>query len=727
MMKRLGIVLLVASLMALPALGQRTGDLTLTGNGQCQGINLQAGSSGSVKITVSGTWSATVQPEEIVSGKAAQNIQVTPSASTTAQSTITTNDYYMVLSKDAAGADTIQVCTTAYVSGTVVVSFTVSTASAGLGGGGGGGGSGTVTSVSGNAGRIVVTNPTTTPNIDFDNPLVTRGIVTIPAGTLTTDKQPLLVTATYNNALQIFNGSEDVVIDQAHAAGSYEHQWFCGVAGTTQCMTLDLSGNVVIPGTSQAQALQAVGTGAGLWACTQGASSIGLLPVNSGGFMCPTGITTSWVIQVPAAAATSPGVFAIGAVSGQIMLGTFSQAPILGTDNSVAGSIQLANNAANAHTIWGSGATTSNTVNGPATSPANGDALCSTIPTSNVMTISDCGFVGSNAVTAVSPGAGIAHFAGSTQAVTSSAIVNADITSMAESKLTGSLGATTITESAASFSITRAGVATANLTAPYVFLNTNSTNSNTSIGLGISTPGTSTGQTTLNINGAATGGDLMDCGTGGTWTAGVLSGQTILCKISITGAFTGVSYTSNGTTAGFLDLPQGTTSSGVAPCNTATSICLQAPTSVTSQLRTFAGTPATGFSLWTNTAGSMVETLTPVEGTISAGPFLFGASAINTVIAQTIAVAAGHFTNLIITSSLGGACTTSPTFNVFDGTTNTGTAKLATSTTQTKGTSTSQTQTQTFAAGDLIGIYISVAGATCTTDTWTVEAEYSTP
>ena len=148
---------------------------------------------------------------------------------------------------------------------------------------------------------------------------------------------------------------------------------------------------------------------------------------------------------------------------------------------------------------------------------------------------------------------------------------------------------------------------------------------------------------------------------------------------------------------------------------------------MTSQLRVFAGAPATGFPLYTNSSGTMTETITPVEGTISTGPALLGSSAINTVVAQTIAVAAGHFTNLVITSSLGGACTTPPTFNVFDGTTNIGTAKLATSTTQTKGTATSQTQSLTFAAGDLIGIYISVAGATCTTDTWVVSAEYSTP
>jgi lysophospholipase L1-like esterase len=194
-----------------------------------------------------------------------------------------------------------------------------------------------------------------------------------------------------------------------------------------------------------------------------------------------------------------------------------------------------------------------------------------------------------------------------------------------------------------------------------------------------------------------------------------------------TGTVAAAVFVSSGATAGFAAMTQGSTSAAVAPCNTANTICWQAPTSVTSQLRVLAGTPATGFPLYTNSSGTMTETIRGAEGTISTGPALFGSSAINTVVAQTIAAYAGHFTNLVITSSLGGACTTSPTFNVFDGTTNTGTAKLATSTTQTKGTTTNQTQTLTFAAGDLIGIYISTAGATCTTDTWVVSAEYSEP
>jgi len=179
--------------------------------------------------------------------------------------------------------------------------------------------------------------------------------------------------------------------------------------------------------------------------------------------------------------------------------------------------------------------------------------------------------------------------------------------SMAENLLTGAAAAGTITEGGSTFSVTRAGVSTANLTAPWVFQNTNSTNNNTSITLGITSPGTSTGQTTLNINGATTGGDLTDWGTGGTWTAGVLSGQTNVAKVGITGGFTGLNFTGNGTTAGFIDFAQGSTSSAVAPCNTATSWCVQAATAMTAGVETLLGTRAQGVLFGTGSSSAIQD------------------------------------------------------------------------------------------------------------------------
>ena len=146
------------------------------------------------------------------------------------------------------------------------------------------------------------------------------------------------------------------------------------------------------------------------------------------------------------------------------------------------------------------------------------------------------------------------------------------------------------------------GTSTANLSAPMVIQNTNSGNNNTSITLGITAPGTSTGQTVLNVNGASTGGHLQDWGTGGTWASGVLSGQTIVASVLPTGGFV-----SGGTTAGFIDFPQGTTSASVAPCNTATSICIQAPTSVTAGVETLAGALAPGLVMLAGSSSAAQE------------------------------------------------------------------------------------------------------------------------
>jgi hypothetical protein len=194
-----------------------------------------------------------------------------------------------------------------------------------------------------------------------------------------------------------------------------------------------------------------------------------------------------------------------------------------------------------------------------------------------------------------------------------------------------------------------------------------------------------------------------------------------------TGGITSPVFTANGTTAGFIDFPQGTTSAAVAPCNTANSLCFQAPTSVTSQLRVWASAPASGFSLWTNASGTMTETIQGTQGSLTSGTGLLGTLAINSVLASTVASYAGHFTNLQVVTSLGGTCTTLPQFNVFDGTTNVGSTVTASATTQTKGTGTSTAQTLTFAAGDVIGVYISTAGGTCVANNFIVTAQYSTP
>ena len=115
-----------------------------------------------------------------------------------------------------------------------------------------------------------------------------------------------------------------------------------------------------------------------------------------------------------------------------------------------------------------------------------------------------------------------------------------------------------------------------------------------------------------------------------------------------------------------------------------------------------------------------------VEATLNQSG-VFGAALVNTVIEGTSPHNSGHFVNLQIISSTGGTCTTPPIFNVFDGASNIGTPVTAPTGVQTKGNATNGAQTLAFSAGDNIGVYISSAGAGCTTDQFSVAAQYAEP
>ena len=104
----------------------------------------------------------------------------------------------------------------------------------------------------------------------------------------------------------------------------------------------------------------------------------------------------------------------------------YTAVPVLGVDNTTAGTLQLANGSAAAHTIWSSGATTTNTIAGFTAVPTTGHIVDCTV-SSTTCTLTDSGVVAANVVNASSPAAGIAHFAGSTQTVTSSTIATADV------------------------------------------------------------------------------------------------------------------------------------------------------------------------------------------------------------------------------------------------------------------------------------------------------------
>jgi hypothetical protein len=101
--------------------------------------------------------------------------------------------------------------------------------------------------------------------------------------------------------------------------------------------------------------------------------------------------------------AFGPGATATPSAGGQLLdsisagAASYSATPTLGTDNSVAGTLQMSNGAAAAHTIWGSAATTSNSINGFTTAPTTLDLIeCTTASTT--CTLTDTGILTSNVV-----------------------------------------------------------------------------------------------------------------------------------------------------------------------------------------------------------------------------------------------------------------------------------------------------------------------------------------
>ena len=109
---------------------------------------------------------------------------------------------------------------------------------------------------------------------------------------------------------------------------------------------------------------------------TSGATG-GLVYFSSNTAMAASALLNQHGVLLGGGAGAAPYSLA-AALTGTVMIGVtgtdpgFSTTPVLGTDNSVAGTLQLASTAGTAHTIIGSAATTTNTVNFFATAPATG-------------------------------------------------------------------------------------------------------------------------------------------------------------------------------------------------------------------------------------------------------------------------------------------------------------------------------------------------------------------
>ena len=133
-------------------------------------------------------------------------------------------------------------------------------------------------------------------------------------------------------------------------------------------------------------------TAAGANTC--GAVGAGTVTTFSAGNLSPL-FTTS-----VASATTTPALSfsltnaAAGTVFGNVTSSAgapgYTPNPFLGLDNSVAGSLSIANGSAAAHTIWGSAATTTNSILGFTVAPSNGDLVGCTV-SGTTCTLTDAG------------------------------------------------------------------------------------------------------------------------------------------------------------------------------------------------------------------------------------------------------------------------------------------------------------------------------------------------
>ena len=96
-------------------------------------------------------------------------------------------------------------------------------------------------------------------------------------------------------------------------------------------------------------------------------------------------------------------------------------------------------------------------------------------------------------------------------------------------------------------------------------------------------------------------------GTTSAMTASSMTDNGTTVTSTDTGGYVAPVFVANGTTAGFADFPEGSTSAAVAPCNTATSVCIQAPATVTSYLVDLPPAAANGVVTNTNTSSVVTQ------------------------------------------------------------------------------------------------------------------------
>lgn len=216
---RRGALLALLALSTLSFSQTYSGPFSLTGTG-CVSVGVDG--QAQVAMNISGSWSGTIQPEASISGQSPANVQVVPSTSSTAASTITGNGLYTAT---VAGYQTFYLCGNT-VTGTATVYFSTTQRSA-SGRSSGGGGSSGVTSFSGDG--TIFNNSASTGAVTAslaNTPTGSGGVVLATSPTLVTPAlgTPSAVVLTNGTALPesgVTNLTSDLALKAPLASPSF--------------------------------------------------------------------------------------------------------------------------------------------------------------------------------------------------------------------------------------------------------------------------------------------------------------------------------------------------------------------------------------------------------------------------------------------------------------------------------------------------------------------------
>lgn len=334
-----------------------------------------------VVATVEGTYSGTLQFEGLGGGTWA-SISGTPSNSTTTATSTTGVGQWRF---PTAGLTAFRVRVSSYSSGTAVITLQSSRGSPALTGSGASGSG--VTSVTFTGDGVVLSS--TPSSAVTTSGTLTASLANFSAFTLlanNTSGSAAPTVLAFNTLFGSCSGGSNAL-----TYNTTTHAFGCNtITGGVSSFTGD---GVLLSNSGSTGAVTA--TLANL-------AAFSFVANNTSGSAALTNVTFNTLFGSCSAATSALTFNTTSHVFGcNTLQATLTNSLSLGTDNSAAGTVQLSNGSANAHTTWGSGATTSNTINGFTVVPTTGN-LVSCVSASTTCTLTDSGLLASSVLTTLS-------------------------------------------------------------------------------------------------------------------------------------------------------------------------------------------------------------------------------------------------------------------------------------------------------------------------------------